>query len=67
VLIGLVRCPLGVMTGVYILLIYAVIEKREDRDIHGWDRNPQLTHCESWLRDTTLSNLGIDVTNYVFI
>jgi hypothetical protein len=47
VLIGLARCPLGVTVGVYILLIYAVTEKREDRDIHGWDRNPQLTHLES--------------------
>jgi hypothetical protein len=47
VLIVLARWPLGVTAGVYILLIYAVTEKREDRDIHGWDRNPQLTHRES--------------------
>jgi hypothetical protein len=47
VLIGLARCPLGVTVGVYILMIYAVTEKREDRDIHGWDRNTQLTHLES--------------------
>lgn len=34
-LIGLARCPLGVTPDVYILLIYVVTKKREDRDIHG--------------------------------
>jgi hypothetical protein len=34
-LIGLAQCSLGATTDVYILLIYAVIEKRENMDIHG--------------------------------
>jgi hypothetical protein len=39
--------PSRVTVCVYILLIYAVTKKRENRDIYGWDHNPQLTHHES--------------------
>jgi hypothetical protein len=34
-LIGLAQCSLEATIGVYILLIYTVIEKRENIDIYG--------------------------------